>query len=294
MGRRTNLAPYLFLLPAVVLMLVFVYIPVIESFRFSLFKWNSFSPEWTWVGLGNYRKLLPDPIFWQSIGNNIWYAIISVAIQVFLALMLAALLESHAVGRRLSTFFRTSLFLPAVLAITIVGVTWQMLYRPDTGLINQVLHVVGLDSWTRAWLGEERTAIFSVIAVSQWQSLGYLMVLLIVAIRAVPRELYEAARIDGAGIWRQFRDVTVPGVRETTLVLVIITVVGAFKVFDVVWVMTAGGPNHASEVLGTFLYRTAFRDDEMGYASAIATMLFFITFALAAVQLWAGRSGKDA
>jgi raffinose/stachyose/melibiose transport system permease protein len=106
--------------------------------------------------------------------------------------------------------------------------------------------------------------------------------------------LYEAARIDGANFWRQFRDITVPGVRETTLVLVVITVVGAFKVFDVVWVMTAGGPNHASEVLGSFLYRTAFRDDEMGYASTIATMLFLITFALAAVQLRLGRTGKDA
>lgn len=292
--RPFRWAPYLFLTPAVVVMLVFVYIPVFESFRYSLYRWNSFSPDWEWVGLQNYAQLLPDPLFWASIRNNLWYAVISVGFQVVLALILAAILEAGIVSRKLSTFFRTTLFLPAVLAITVVGVTWQMLYQPQTGLINQVLTSVGLGSLARAWLGEEHTALFSVIGVSQWQWVGYTVVLFVVAIRNLPRELYEAARIDGASVWQQFLHITVPGVRETTLVLLTITVVGAFKVFDIVWVMTAGGPNHASEVLGSFLYRTAFRDDQMGYASTISSMLFLITFALTVIQLRVGRTGKDA
>ena len=291
--RRGEFAPYLFLAPAVALLLVFVYIPIVESFRYSLYRWSSFSPDWRWVGLGNYGDLLVDRLFWESMLNNVWYAVVSVAFQVAVALVLAAMLESGAVSRRLAGVFRTSLFLPAVLAVTIVGITWQLLYRPDTGLINQLLSAAGLDSVTRAWLGEEATAMFAVICVSQWQWLGYTMVLFIVAIRAIPRDLYEAARIDGASALQQFLHVTVPGVRETTLVLATITVIGAFMVFDVIWVMTAGGPNHASEVLGSYLYRTAFRDDEMGYASTIASMLFLITFTLTFVQLRLGRTGKD-
>ena len=298
MGTRTwrqrDLPPYLFLTPAVILMLVFVYIPIVENFRSSLYRWSSFTPNWHFVGLGNYERLLADSLFWQSILNNVRYALISVGCQVAVALLLAAVLESALFSRPLAGFFRTSLFLPSVLAVTIVGVTWQALYRPDTGLINQALSSMGLERLTRAWLGEETTAMFSIIGVSQWQWVGYTAVLFVVAIRAIPRDLYEAARIDGASAVQQFLHVTVPGVRETTLVLATITVIGAFRVFDIVWVMTAGGPNHASEVLGSYLYRTAFRDDEMGYASTIASMVFVITSALTVIQLRLGRTGKEA
>jgi raffinose/stachyose/melibiose transport system permease protein len=180
-----------------------------------------------------------------------------------------------------------------VLAITVVGITWQLIYRPDTGLLNQFLEGVGLGFLKRTWLGDEGTAIYSVIAVSQWQWVGYVMILFIVAIQAIPEELYESARIDGANLVSQFIHITVPLVRETTLVMTTITVIGAFKVFDIVWVMTAGGPNHASEVLGNYLYRVAFRNDEMGYAAAIASLLFIITFLLTFVQLRLGRSGEE-
>jgi raffinose/stachyose/melibiose transport system permease protein len=146
---------------------------------------------------------------------------------------------------------------------------------------------------THTWLGEEDTAMYAVIMVSQWQWVGYVMILFLVAIQAIPEELFESARIDGASGWQQFFHITVPMVRETTLVMTTITVIGAFKVFDIVWVMTAGGPNHASEVLGNYLYRVGFRNDEMGYASALASLLFVITFALTFVQLRLGRSGKE-
>lgn len=291
-GQR-RLTPYLFMLPVVVMLLTFVYVPIIQSMMLSLYRWSSINPVRSFVGLENYRTLIADPFFWGSVRNNIWYALISITIQVGVALVLAAILESGIIPRWAASIFRTSLFLPSVLATAIVGVTWQLLYRPEVGLINQLLTAVGLGGLTRAWLGEEGTAIFAIITVTQWQYTGYIMLLFIVAIRAIPRELYESARIDGASGVQQFFHITVPSVHETTLVMVAVTVISAFKVFDSVWVMTGGGPNRASEVLGTYLYRTGFRNDEMGYASAIATVLFGITFVLTYIQLHLGRTGQE-
>lgn len=288
-----RLTPYLFLLPAILVMATFVYLPIIENFYYSLFRWSSIDPRFTFVGLNNYQRILSDSIITISLRNNVLYAVISVFFQVFIALVLAAILEGQVIRPRWGAFFRNMLFLPSVLAITVVGITWQLIYRPDTGLLNQFLEGIGLGFLKRTWLGDEGTAIYSVIAVSQWQWVGYVMILFIVAIQAIPEELYESARIDGANLVSQFFHITVPLVRETTLVMTTITVIGAFKVFDIVWVMTAGGPNHASEVLGNYLYRVAFRNDEMGYAAAIASLLFVITFLLTFVQLRLGRSGEE-
>jgi raffinose/stachyose/melibiose transport system permease protein len=288
-----RLTPFYFLLPAIVMMVIFVYLPVVENFYYSLFRWSAIDTNLRFIGLDNYTRILGDKLIGVSLINNVFYAVISVVFQVFIALALAAILESYLIRPAFSSFFRNVLFLPSVLAISVVGVTWQLIYRPDTGLINQALRALGLDALTRTWLGDERTAMFSIIGVSQWQWVGYCMILFIVAIQAIPEELFESARIDGANAIQQFFVITVPLVRETTLVMTTITVIGAFKVFDIVWVMTAGGPNHASEVLGNYLYRIAFRNDEMGYASAIATLLFFITFALTFIQLWLGRTGKE-
>ncbi len=283
--RLHRMAPYLFLLPAVVLLCVFVYVPVVENFRYSLYKWGSFNPRWEWVGLGNYAELFRDPIFYKSIVNNTVYALVSVFFQVCGALGLAALLEQARFSSAWKWFFRTALFLPSVLPITVVGFMWQLLYQPAVGLIDQLLHALGLGSFSHAWLGEEKTALLSVVMVSQWQWTGYIMVLFIVAIRAIPSELYESMKIDGANRLQQFWYVTVPGVRDTTLVMLVITVLGAFKVFDIVWVMTVGGPNHASEVLGSYMYQSAFRNDVVGYASTIATVIFLITLLLSVAQI---------
>jgi raffinose/stachyose/melibiose transport system permease protein len=297
MNRRKGFlrlaTPYLFLLPAVAVMTVFVYLPIAQNFYFSLFRWSAMNPKWKFIGFDNYVRVFADQYIWVSIKNNLLYSIISVVFQVFFALVLAYLLESKLVRPRMSAVFRNILFLPSVLAISVVGLTWQLMYRPDTGLINQFLRAVGLGSLTHTWLGEEATSIFAVIGVSQWQWVGYCMILFIVAIQAIPDELFESARIDGATPWEQFIHIAVPMVRETILVITTITVIGGFKVFDIVYVMTGGGPNHASEVLGNYLYRVGFRNDEMGYASAIATVLFVITFLLTLVQLKIGKTGKE-
>jgi raffinose/stachyose/melibiose transport system permease protein len=291
--KKQRFVPYLLLIPAVLIMLIFVYIPVIQSFYYSLFRWNSIDPNMRWIGLDNFTRILRDPIVSKSLWNNLLYALISVVFQVFIALVLAALIESTLMRRSASNKFRTILFLPSVLAVSVVGITWQLIYSPLAGVLNQFLEAIGLEVLTRAWLGEESTSMLAVIAVSQWQWVGYSMVLFIVAIQAVPVELYEAAEIDGASGIQKFFKITAPMVRETTLLLTIITVIGGFKVFDIVWIMTGGGPNNASSTLGLYLYRVGFRNDEMGYASSLATLLFIITFILTIIQLKVGKTGKE-
>lgn len=291
---RKHLFPYMFLLPTLVLMAVFVYLPIIQNAIFSLYRWSAFSTEWDFVNLGNYARALGDSLVYKSLVNNFWYAVISVAFQVVFGLVLAAIIESRLISRFSGNIFRTAFFLPSVLSISVVGITWQLMYSPIIGLINQMLTMTGLGALKHAWLGEEGTAIFAIIGVSQWQWTGYIMILFIVAIQAIPRELYEAARIDGANGVQQFLRITVPSVRETFLVTSTITIIGAFRVFDIVWVMTGGGPNHASEVLGNYMYRSGFRNDEMGYASALGTIIFILTFVLSIIQLRIGRTGKEA
>ena len=197
--------------------------------------------------------------------------------------MLAAVLEEF-VHQRLRGILRTVYFIPAVVSITVAGILFSFIYNPEIGLLNRALTALGLESWTHAWLGEPGTAIWSIIAMSQWQSIGYATVLFVVALQRIPREMYEAARIDGAGPIRTFFAVTVPMVREMTTLLIILTISGAFLVFNEVQVMTAGGPSDSSQVLGTWLYRNAFLADDMGYASAIAAVIFVITFGFAAVR----------
>jgi raffinose/stachyose/melibiose transport system permease protein len=290
-SRRGRWSMLLWVAPAVLLLVVFVYYPVVDNLRLSLFRWNAFSPRETWIGLDNYGALAQDPVFWSSLFNNIAYAVVSVIFQVGGGLVLAAVLEELIRGRW-KGFFRTVYFVPAVLSLTITGLLFQFMYNPQIGLVNGLLDVLGLDAWKHSWLGESATAIWAIIAMSQWQSIGYVMVLFIVAMQRIPRELYEAAYIDGASTRQAFIRITVPLVREMTLLAMIITVSGAFLVFNEVQVMTAGGPNNSSHTLGTWLYKSAFFNDQMGYAAAIAVVIFLITLTASIVQLFLGR-GKS-
>lgn len=292
MRRSTSLTPAFFAFPAVLLVTTFVYYPVIENFWLSLFSWSAFSTQDVWVGLGNYQKLFADPVFWTALRNNTFYAIVSVVVQVGLGLVIAAVLEETLI-RRFRVFFRTVYFIPAVVSLVVVGLLFQILYDPQVGLIDQILTVMGRPEWAHAWLGEEQTAIWAIIGMSQWQSVGYITLLFVVAIQKIPRDLYEAAYIDGASRLRSFLHITVPLVREMGVLAAIITITGAYMVFSEVMVTTGGGPNNASQVLGTWMYQSAFMNDQMGYASTIASAIFVITFGLSFIQLWIGRSGHE-
>lgn len=275
-------------LPALALLLVFVYYPIVENLRLSLYSWNAFSARPVFVGLDNYRTAAGDPIFWRALRNNTVFAVTSLVFQVGFSLVLAAVLEEF-VHQRLRGILRTVYFIPAVISITVAGILFSFLYNPQIGLLNRALGALGLESWQHSWLGEPGTAMWSIIAMSQWQSIGYTAILFVVAIQRVPREFYEAARIDGAGRIRSFFSITVPMVREMTTLVTILTISGAFLVFNEVMVMTAGGPSNSSQVLGTWLYRNAFLNDDMGYAAAIATVIFVITLLIGASQIYVSR-----
>ncbi|AIU75871.1 sugar ABC transporter permease [Bacillus velezensis] len=291
MVSRKRFVPYLFLAPALVFLL-FVYIPIIENVFFSLFEWSSFQPEKTFIGLKNYIDLFHDPVFFTALRNNVLYAVISLICQVGGGLILAAVLEDRLV-RKWSPFFRTVFFLPVVISMTVIALLFDFIYNPEIGLLNQLLEAVGLDELTRAWLGDENTAMLSVIFVSQWQSVGYIAMLYIVSIQSIPAELYESAQLDGAGKIQQFFHITVPQTKEMSFVAVVMTLTGAFTVFNEPYILTGGGPGNASEVLSTFLYKSAFTKDMMGYASAIATVVLLLTLALSLIQMKFFKTGKE-
>ncbi|MDL0427086.1 sugar ABC transporter permease [Bacillus amyloliquefaciens] len=291
MVSRKRFIPYLFLAPALIFLL-FVYIPIIENVFFSLFEWSSFQPEKTFIGLKNYIDLFHDPVFFTALRNNVLYAVISLICQVGGGLILAAVLEDRLV-RKWSPLFRTVFFLPVVISMTVIALLFDFIYNPEIGLLNQLLEAVGLDELTRAWLGDENTAMLSVIFVSQWQSVGYIAMLYIVSIQSIPAELYESAQLDGAGKIQQFFHITVPQTKEMSFVAVVMTLTGAFTVFNEPYILTGGGPGNASEVLSTFLYKSAFTKDMMGYASAIATVVLLLTLALSLIQMKFFKTGKE-
>ncbi|WP_134699354.1 carbohydrate ABC transporter permease [Ammoniphilus sp. YIM 78166] len=281
-----------YIVPALLLVLIFVFLPVCFNLYYSMFRWNAFEINRVYVGLEYYVRLFSDPVFYIALKNNVIYAVISILFQVGGGLVLAAVLEDKVI-RRWQTLFRTIFFIPSVISIAVVGLMWQLLYNPDIGLINGALRAIGQNEWAHAWLADSKTAIYAVVAVSQWQFTGYMTMLFLIAMHKIPGELYEASMIDGANRIQTFFHITIPQIKEMILVGTMITVIGAFRVFDEVYVMTFGGPGRSTEVMGTMLYRAAFRNDEMGYASAIATIIFVVTLSLSLLQMKLAKSGQE-
>ncbi|MGG7620323.1 carbohydrate ABC transporter permease [Bacillus coreaensis] len=289
---RNGRTAFLFILPALLLILFIVFLPIVLNLYNSFFRWNSFEAGKTFVGFEYYVRLFKDPVFFTALKNNSLYAIVSLICQVGGGIIIAAILEDKLI-RRFQPFFRTVFFIPSVISIAVVGLMWQLIYNPEIGLVNGVLNAIGQSEWVHSWLGDSKTAIYAVVAVSQWQYTGYMTMLFLIAMQKIPMEYYEAAMIDGASKINSFFHITLPQIKEMILVGSVITVIGAFKVFDEVYVMTFGGPGRSTEVLGTMLYRSAFRNDEMGYASTIGTIIFIITLTLSLIQMKLGKSGQE-
>jgi raffinose/stachyose/melibiose transport system permease protein len=253
---------------------------------------NSYSATMRFIGLKNYFSIFQDEGFYVAIKNNCWYAFISIICQVGFGLVIAILIESKYLTSWSKTFFRTIYFLPSVIAITAVGLAFYFIYNPTLGLINSLIELFTKNEFEFAWLANPKTAIFAVIAMSQWQWTGYIAMLLIVAIQRIPVELYESAEIDGANFWQRALYITIPQIREMILLTSVITIIGAFQLFSEVFVTTRGGPYGSTHVLGTYMYETAFFHDKMGYAAAIAAIIFVITFSTSIIQIKLG-STKD-
>lgn len=274
----------IFLLPAVLMVALLIFLPVILNVYYSFFKWTAYSKSMQFVGLKYYTKLFSDSRIWHAVLNNVKYAVVSLVFQVGLSLIIAHLLNTFA-NRKFAAATRVVIFIPAVVSLTAIGLLWVIAYSPSIGFVNPILEKIGLGFLINDWMGNSKTAMWAVIMVSQWQYVGEMVMLYTVGLQSVPRDLYEAAAIDGANGFQTFFKITLPMIKSTILMNTTITIIGAFMVFDEVYVMTSGGPGNATEVLATLMYETGFRKDNMGYASAMGVLLFVITFVFSFIEL---------
>ena len=281
-SRAARLRPYIWLLPALALFCVFRLYPLLFGFFLSLHKWDGMTPM-AFVGLANFREaLFGDPLFWLSLSHNAIYAIGTVIGKNVLALALAVILNAELRGR---AFFRTTLFMPVVMSLVVVGILWSWIYNYQFGLLNNLLQMIGLGNFRAEWLGNTNLSLYSLIIVDIWKFFGYHMVIYLAGLQAIPPVLYEAAVIDGAAAWQQFWHVTVPMLRAIMVVNVTISLMGAFNVFDLVYVMTRGGPNNSTNVVVLESYQQAFEFYKLGYGAAISIVLMVIVIALSLAQI---------
>ncbi len=260
----------LFIAPALIVYIVYVLYPIVSTFIYSLYDWDG-SSAGTFVGLHNYLNLLGDSIFWTSLTNNTWVVLTSVFVQIPLGLIMALMLFAPIKGIR---FFSSVYFFPFLMSTVAIGLLWVFMYDPINGVINKFINLFGFENI--AWLSEANTALIAVLIVVVWQFAPFYMILFKAAIVGIPEELYEAANIDGANALRKFFHITLPLLMPTIVSSSILAIVGSLKAFDIFYVMTGGGPNHGTELLGTYMFKQAFINFNMGYASAIAFVMFFI------------------
>lgn len=289
-GRAlADLAPAsLFLLPAVAVLGTFNFYPALYSLYLSLFKWNGLNPQREFVGLGNYQQLFQSAEFWNSLRVTLVYASGVTLIALALGLLVAFLLNQSIQGQ---AFYRVLYFLPVITPTVASGVVWRYLFDPSQGVINRGLAEVGIHG--PAWLNDPSWALFSVILVGVWKRVGFNMVVYLAALQGIPKSYYEAAEIDGAGVWQQFRFVTVPLLAPTTFFLIVTALIDAFQVFDLIYVMTSGGPLGSTDVVGYYLYRYGFRYSQLGFASAIAYVMFALIFMVTVIQFRLTRGGGN-
>ncbi|WP_086348333.1 carbohydrate ABC transporter permease [Candidatus Enterococcus clewellii] len=276
--RKNTLIAWSFIAPNFIGFFLFTLIPVAFSLILAFMSWDSFStPEF--VGLKNFTKMLGDETFWISLKNTFLYTIGVVPLTLVASLGLAILLNQKIRGMKI---FRTAFFFPYVTSLVAIAVVWNMLFHPTMGPINQFLRYFIENP--PGWTSSSDWALTAIVIVSVWRGMGYYMILYLAGLQSIPKELYEAASMDGANKWKQFMNVTLPSLRSTTFFVTIMLVINCFKIFDLVQVMTAGGPGRATNVLVYNIYNEAFVKFNFGYASAIAMVLFVIVLSITIVQ----------
>ncbi|HJR79206.1 MAG TPA: sugar ABC transporter permease [Anaerolineales bacterium] len=268
---QDNLIVALFLLPALILFLLFVLYPIFRSIYFSLFDWNGLGPAVDFVGMENFVRILTDRVFLKAIGNVLLIVAFSLGLQLPLALALAVMVGRKLPGRGL---FRTIFFMPYVLSEVNVAIMWMLLYNtnPDRGLLNAILVLLGAEPV--AWLADTSVVLVAVFIALTWKYFGFHMLLYLAGLQNIPAELEEAARIDGANSFQNFYYITLPLLGSTIRTSVYLSVLGSLQQFILIWIMTKGGPVNASETLATYMYRFGFVRFQLGYGSAVAIYMF--------------------
>lgn len=280
--KKIDAFPYLMCLAALILFTIFVVVPFIVGIYTSFFKWDGFS-DMKFIGLKNYLYVFKDDVYWKAIKNTFVYAIGVTVLKNVIAFFLASILVKKFFGR---TFARTAIYIPVTLSYIVIGILWVWIYNPTFGLLNSLLTHLGLENLILGWLSDADVALYSVIVVDVWKWIGYHMVLYIAGLQGVPKDLYEAAEIDGAGSFAKLRYVTIPMVNSTIVINVLMSITGAFvSNYDIVYIMTGGGPYHSTEVSLTYIMTTAFSDYNFGKANAMSVILFLMVLVFGFIQL---------
>ena len=282
--RKGYLSAYLMLLPAMILFIGFVVYPLVYGFFISLNQWDGFGPM-KFVGFNNYVGIFKDELFTKSLLHNVQYAITSVLGKIILSLILASLLNSKIKGL---TLFRAIYFTPVVISFLSIGMLFQLLLDPNVGLINPLLMKLHLIHDPILFLGDPKLALWTIIGVDIWKWTGYQTVIFLAGMQTISNELYESCDIDGGTIWQKFRFITLPLLKSVTIINVTLCTMGAFSVFDLIFVMTngSGGPVNSTQVLMTYMYKITFggNDSNMGYGSAVAYILLAIIIFISVIQ----------
>jgi ABC-type sugar transport system permease subunit len=273
---RDNLIWYAFVAPAVLLILVFMVVPIFEALSLATYEWNGVRPR-EYVGMENFVELLDDRFFLGALKHTVLFSILATVGTVGLGLLLAVAISRQVPG---SLIFRVLFYLPVMVPITVVGALWVRILEPNFGMLNTFLRGVGLDALAASWLGDANVALYVLIGVTIWQYAGFPMIVLLAAIENISEEIHEAATLDGVAEGQRLRHITLPLIRPVLISISVLQVIFSLKVFDLVWVMTRGGPGQSTDVLGTFLFDEAFFKRKYGYASAVAVAMFLIIFTI--------------
>lgn len=276
--RRRKLGKFftivLFLSPAAIIYLYFVIFPVVQSIYYSLFRWNGLGPLLNFIGIDNYTRAFGDKNFTTALSHNLLIAVLSIVIQLPLSLLLALIVARHMPGR---SVFRMIFFMPYVLSDVTTGVIWSFVYRPDGGLLNNAITSTGIGQ-PQAWLGNPDLALVAVFVVMCWKYFGFHLILYVAGLQQIPAELEEAAKIDGASTAQVLRHITIPLLGSTIRVSIFLSILGSLQYFDLIWVMTLGGPVGASETMATYMIKNGFQRFNLGYGSAVGVILFLLCF----------------
>jgi len=278
--NKDALYGYLYILPSFLLLLIFSIIPIFLSVYFSFTEYNVIQSP-TWVGLNNYIRMLKDPFVTAALKNTVIYTLISVPLQTILSLVIAALIAGE-FRNTYGNFLKSAMFVPVISSAILVGTLWGLMLTTDGGLINNVLALFGIGQIN--WLGSIKTSLISVCITAVWKNIGYFLVIFYAGILDIPSSHYEASKVDGASGWQQFWYITIPQLKPITYLVITLGMIWSFQVFDLVYVMTGGGPGKSTTTLVLYIYTTAFREYSMGYASSIAFLMFIVIILLNSLQ----------
>lgn len=282
----------LFVAPALICYIVFAIIPIINTIELSFYKWDGASPIMEYVGLANYKEIFANPIFWKALSHNLFWITFTIMIPTIFGIILAVMLSQRFVRFRL--LFRVVFYMPAIVSMVAVSVIWNWILNPEFGILNRILKTIGLGVFAADWLGNEKTVMFALLIAGSWVHYGFCMVITLAALSGVDASYMEVAKLEGANPVQTFVYVTMPLLKNTFTLLALNSLIGSFKVFEIVYMMTKGGPYNSSKVISTYMYRTAFTNSEFGLGSAIATVLSVLIAICSAIYMKVSEREVDA